>query len=139
MRSCFPYLILIILCLWCVTSPAEEQRISGVIKDASTRQPLKGANIYLSASMIGTVSDGDGFFTLSMKQLNPSDSLSISFMGYKQYKIPIGAIKDNLQIRLEPVSLEYGDEIIIRAEREHIIRHDIPQSTTKIELAEIER
>ena len=123
----------------CLSALAAEQRISGVIRDASTGQPLKGANIYLSASKTGAVSDQDGFFSLVIQQLNSADSLIINFMGYRQQVIPLSAVKANIQIRLQPVSLEYGDEIIIQAEREHIIRHDIPQSTTKIELAEIER
>jgi outer membrane receptor protein involved in Fe transport len=127
------------LFVYYISAPAQERRISGVIKDANNGQPLKGANILLSASRTGTVSDEEGFFTLSISQPDPADSLVISFMGYKQYAVAFSGIKDYMQIRLEPVSLDYGEAIVIRAEREHIIRHDIPQSTTKIELAEIER
>lgn len=126
------------VCWWNIT-PGAERQIDGIIRDAVTKQPLKGANIYLSISRIGTVSDASGSFTLHINQTDPLDSLIITFMGYIPFKESISGVSEKLEIFLKPISLDYGEEIIIRAEREHIIRHDIPQSVTKIEFAEIAR
>lgn len=132
-------IIFLINAFWWNLSSSAERQITGIIKDSVTKQPLKGANIYLSISKKGTISDAKGSFTLNIDQKNSSDSLIITFMGYKPYRQPISATGDRIEIYLKPMSLDYGEEIVIRAEREHIIRHDIPQSVTKIELAEITR
>jgi hypothetical protein len=39
-------------------------KISGIIVDKKTNDPLPGANIYLEGTSFGTASDGDGRFTI---------------------------------------------------------------------------
>lgn len=60
-------------------------------------------------------------------------------MGNTPYKKAISGVGGLLEIFLKPINLDSIEEIIIRAEREHIIRHDISQSVTKVRITEIAR
>jgi len=60
----------------------EKQRISGVIKDAKTKEVIPGANVYLEGTTIGTQADSLGLFTLR-NIVRGRYQLVGSFVGYK--------------------------------------------------------
>jgi CarboxypepD_reg-like domain len=60
----------------------EKQRISGVIKDAKTKEVIPGANVYLEGTTIGTQADSLGHFTLK-NIVRGRYQLVGSFVGYK--------------------------------------------------------
>ncbi|NLF43996.1 MAG: TonB-dependent receptor, partial [Bacteroidales bacterium] len=66
-------------------------RISGIIKDASNGERLIGATVYSADK--GTVTDLNGFFTLS---LNKGDSITFSYVGYSPEKIYVSGLADTL-------------------------------------------
>lgn len=53
-------------------------------------QPLAGASIIIKSTGHGDISNANGIFTL--KNVNSDDILIISYVGYKQQKIKVGAI-----------------------------------------------
>ena len=62
---------------------AQQITIKGKIVDAETNHPLVNANILVSTNIgIGTNSDQNGEFVLT-SDINNSDTLSISFVGYE--------------------------------------------------------
>ncbi len=117
----------------------QEVKLHGIVVDALTQEPLTGANVYLTKSTAGTVTDEDGYFFLTVKKISAEDSLVISFLGYHTYRVSLASFKNQSKIVLKPTSLEYGDEIIIRAERENLLKRDIPQSSVTIDYKEIEQ
>lgn len=60
-------------------------RITGTVRTVEGK-PLAGANIVLAGNTIGTVSDRNGEFMLSLDQA--SGQLAVSFIGYKTQLVP---------------------------------------------------
>ncbi|MBN2366125.1 MAG: TonB-dependent receptor [Calditrichaeota bacterium] len=118
---------------------AQGIQIEGTVYDSKTKEPLKEADVFLNKSTVGTVTDSQGKFRLKVNQIGETDSLIISFLGYQTYRIKLSRFSDKGRIFLEPSSLEFGDEILIRAERDQILKQDIPHSVTSIDFREIER
>jgi hypothetical protein len=77
--------------------------ISGHIRDKSSGELLAGATLYIPGLNTGTVSNGYGFFSLTL----PSGAyhLTCSFVGYRSLKIFLHLQRDTtLNLELSPVS-----------------------------------
>jgi len=60
----------------------EFHTISGVVRDVRTRRPLPFANVFISGTSIGTVTNLNGLFTLKVQKEVESKQFGISHMGY---------------------------------------------------------
>ena len=74
--------------------------LKGNIKDSSTKEPLFGANIYVSdidgnvvSPPKGTTTNPDGNYLF--ENVNPSDFITISYVGYKPYTFLASKVKDS--------------------------------------------
>lgn len=112
-------------------------QITGQVLDAKTHDPLKGANVELTASRIGEITDRDGFFSLKFSPENADDTLLVSFLGYEDYSIPVIKYKNNSVILLEPISLEYADSVVVKAEYIDLPKKEIPHASEQLTLREI--
>ncbi|MCX8104544.1 MAG: TonB-dependent receptor [Ignavibacterium album] len=81
----------------------QEKELSGIVLDSETLIPLQNANIYLSQSKSGTTSDRFGKFTL--KNFSDSDTVIISYLGYKQIRIPASQFQTEQNFYLERIIL----------------------------------
>ena len=100
-------LIFAIMGLSCATAFA--QQVKGTVVDASG-QPVIGAAVLVEGTSIGTTVDMDGTFTFS--EALPSDAvLTVSSIGYKTVKVPVGA--GNLTIVLEEDSQMLDDVVVV--------------------------
>ena len=77
-----------------VGTPAATQQtitIKGVVKDESN-EPMPGVNVVVEGTTIGTMTDGNGHFSLNL----PSSSVKIkfSYIGYKEQIVPVKDKKD---------------------------------------------
>lgn len=82
---------------------AQQITYSGFVYDASTNEPLEGANLSLaSTSNIGAATNNIGYFSLNIPI--PSDSkILISYLGYYSQEITLSqANSSNLKIFLKP-------------------------------------
>ncbi|GAB3230662.1 mucoidy inhibitor MuiA family protein [Algoriphagus aestuariicola] len=61
--------------------------VSGKIFDLESREPLPGATVLVKGSTIGTVTDTDGNYTLTLP--NNAQEISISYIGYLSEKVKI--------------------------------------------------
>ncbi len=73
------------------------RNVSGKILD-ETGEPLPGVNIVVKGSTIGTVTDLEGNYTLTLP--NGATHLLVSFIGYESKELPITS--SNMSARLEP-------------------------------------
>ena len=94
------------------------QNLSGLVIDGRTKEVLPGANVYLIRDLaIGTTTSLDGRFSIPLTSVRPSDTLRISFVGYKDsYLIVSNAKGKGVTIRMESSSQKI-DEVVVRAER----------------------
>ncbi|MGH1434765.1 MAG: carboxypeptidase-like regulatory domain-containing protein [Lewinella sp.] len=87
----------------------------GVISNATTREPLSGATIYAINNNQGTISNENGYFSLSLASF--PDTLVISHLGYQQALLPLVKKETQLEIKLiKGVSIL--PDIVVKAYRE---------------------
>lgn len=114
------------------------QTISGSVSDGATGAKIPGANITLTGSGTGTVTDSTGSFSLEGK-----GSIQVSAMGYKPVRLV--ATGQFLEIELIPqanqlqtvevtgrVAKDYNSDYSFSATRISALNKDIPQSITSI-------
>ncbi|SEK87645.1 TonB-dependent Receptor Plug Domain [Aquimarina amphilecti] len=87
--------------------------ISGKVVD-DNNQPIPGANIALQGASVGTVTDFDGLFTLTLEE-TPPFTIIVSSVGFETTNVNITSSSSDLTITLkEGTEL---DEVIISASR----------------------
>lgn len=85
---------------------AQTRQVTGVITDASS--PLPGASIIVKGTNAGTISSGDGSFTINT---DPNATLIISFMGYRTREVELkNQTKINIELREDVAGL---DEVVV--------------------------
>ena len=106
--------ILALLLLLCATTTAFAQNVTvtGTVTDA-TNEPLIGVNVQVKGSTIGTVTDIDGRFSLSVP--GNQSVLVFSYVGYLPQEFPVGnqraftvTMREDLQNLEEVVVVGYG-------------------------------
>jgi len=80
-----------------------------------TYEPLENASIYIENSTIGSVSNTDGKFVLSVPQELVNDTLVISSIGFKSFRILVNDFVNDEDIFLEE-DIASLDEVLIIAE-----------------------
>ena len=86
--------------------------ISGTITNKENGEPLPYASVRLKNHPIGTVSNDDGAFDFYIPKSKRNDTLSISFIGFNSYEIPLDAVSELLNIELSP-SVNVLDEVLL--------------------------
>ncbi|PLX01768.1 MAG: hypothetical protein C0594_12610, partial [Marinilabiliales bacterium] len=66
---------------------AQVTKIRGKIIDAETKEPMPFVNIIFKNSTTGTITDFDGNYFIETR--NPTDSIIVSFLGYKTLTYPV--------------------------------------------------
>jgi len=84
-------LLSLITLLLAVTANAQKVTVSGLVRDAETKESLIGATVYISGT--GAISDIDGRYSLTFP-LGKADSLFCSYAGYQTAAVPIDFRKD---------------------------------------------
>lgn len=104
-------LILLTLFLLPFSLYAQTYLLKGSVFD-NANEPLVGANIQIKGTQTGTLADIDGKFELSVL---PSQTLVVSFVGYKTQEIPVSGKKsirvvltEDSQLLNETVVVGYG-------------------------------
>ena len=79
-------------------------QVYGHIYDSKTKEPIPGATIMIKGTSIGTVTDINGAYSLSVPQ--NGGVLLISFIGYKQIEAPITNQQMDFRIEEEVLALQ---------------------------------
>jgi len=93
------------------SATAQSVKISGVITDKATGQPVPGVSISVKGSSNGTQSSADGKFSLNAK---PGDVLSVASIGYTSREFPVSRENPLLSIVLEE-SQNALSEVVVTA------------------------
>jgi hypothetical protein len=72
--------------------------VKGLVIDSKTRRPLPYSNVFLINKSTGTISNMGGRFELKISASEPDDTLGVSFIGYKLYKMPVSSLDTGLTI-----------------------------------------
>lgn len=87
----------------------QQQRVTGVVSDATTGEPLPGVNIIIEGTTLGTVSDIDGRYSLDIS--GPGAILVFSSIGYLSEKVVIGT-QSVLDMKLAP-DIKKLEEVVV--------------------------
>ena len=88
---------------------AQTRDVSGTVTDKSDGTAIAGANISIKGTSVGTATDGDGKFSLSVP--NNATTLIVSFIGYVAQEVTITA-QSNISISLDPSSSQLEEVVI---------------------------
>ncbi|MDV6168360.1 carboxypeptidase-like regulatory domain-containing protein [Flavobacterium sp. DG1-102-2] len=123
---------------------AAAQTISGYVYDEMEHKPLEGANVYLDGTTHKTVTDGKGYFSLSVPQ-KINTILAVSFMGFQTYlmenpfdqKSPVTIILKEDATKLNEVVISkstlFSRKEMLRAFRKNFLGQSPAGSSCKIE------
>jgi hypothetical protein len=78
--------------------------VSGTVTDKETNEPLGSASVFISGEGMGTITNDLGQFELKVPDKFMSDTLIVSFLGYKKHHSPISQLKEheNVKVTLIP-------------------------------------
>ena len=107
MQKLFRMFLAGVLILFAFAVNAQERIITGKVYD-TLGEPIIGANVLIQGTTQGTITDMDGAFKLNASS---SQTLVISFMGYKEMVLPIGN-KSQFVITLEE-DTEKLEEVVV--------------------------
>ena len=89
------------------SSPAK-QTVAGTVTDAAGR-PVVGATVLVKGGTIGTTTDVDGRFSLTIPAGSP---LEVSFVGYSKQEVPTVG-RTSLDIRLEEDAATLDEVVVV--------------------------
>ena len=113
----------------------ENVTISGEVTDADNGEPLVGVNILVKDKVIGTVTDTDGNFSLTVNESLPL-TLVVTSVGYGRQEVTVANQTENLVIRLAYQTL-LGQEVVVSASRVEESILESPVSIEKMDIRDI--
>ncbi len=87
-------ILIIILCLLPTSLFAQGYRVSGTVIDAQTQQPLAGASVFCQNTTIGTLTNSNGEFSMTVPA--GGYDIIVSFTGYETQSASVTAQSENL-------------------------------------------
>lgn len=88
-----------------------QTKVSGVVIDATTQEPLIGAEIFVKGSTTGTITDFDGKY---MIEVDKTDAvLEFSYIGYASQQVAVAG-QSEINVELTAAGIEF-DEIVVTA------------------------
>lgn len=103
-----------LLLLLCTTATLQSQNLNSIIVDSITKNPVPYATVQLNNR--GMISNEEGRFNFSFdRNIQETDSLFISSIGYESIGKPIGEFTDSI-IVLRPKAIELREVIVSNKE-----------------------
>jgi outer membrane receptor protein involved in Fe transport len=127
--------MLLAFVLTSVSLQAQNTVIQGKITDEETQEGLAGVNILIKGTVLGTVTDANGRFTLTAKT-QPPFTLVASFVGYRTQEIAVNNTAEAINITLAPSAL-LGEEVVITASRVEESQLKSPVAIEKMDIRAI--
>lgn len=93
-----------------VTLAAQSQSVKGVVSDKVTGDPLAGVSVGLKGSNNGSVTDGDGRFSLT--GISGDGVLIISSVGYSTLEVPINN-RPEIQVSLAKSAEDLNEVVVV--------------------------
>ncbi|AKA36191.1 carboxypeptidase-like regulatory domain-containing protein [Flagellimonas lutaonensis] len=120
------YLLALFLACFCATGLSAQKDYKGRVIDAKTKEPIPYVNIGIVDAGVGTVSDEEGLFHLSLDKnlFKPDTPVLFSALGYKSFKIPLRSVprlfNEYPDIAMQPTTLELN-EVVVSDKATHFI------------------
>jgi len=116
------------------TTYAQQSQVAGTITDASSGEPLPGANIVVKGTTTGTTSDRKGHYKLQVPSLQ--DTLVVSFIGYTNKIVPING-QASINVILKPQSVSGGELVVTGYTTQR--KRNISGSVSSVDVGEVNK
>lgn len=103
---------LLLVLLWCLIAlpvMAQRRTVSGLVTEESSGEPLPGVSVVERGTNIGTVTNADGEFTLSVSS---GATLRISFVGMEPQEVAVGNAT-NIHVKMKPSVMEMSELVVV--------------------------
>ncbi|NJK94037.1 MAG: SusC/RagA family TonB-linked outer membrane protein, partial [Bacteroidales bacterium] len=87
----------------------QQQKVTGTVTDVTTGEPIIGANVVIEGTTLGTVTDSEGKFSISITK--PDVVILVSFLGYNTERV-IFTGQSILEINMVP-DITKLDEVVV--------------------------
>ena len=91
--------------------------VKGKVLDGKNKQPISYTNIGIINTRVGTISDGDGSFSITIPAEHARDTLTFSALSYKLKSIPVSALTESIEIHLYQKETLL-QEVIVRSKKD---------------------
>ncbi|WP_428741607.1 TonB-dependent receptor [Tenacibaculum sp.] len=108
-------LLLVAFVLFGTAIMVAQTTFTGTVKDASLGEPIPGANIKVSRKAVGTSTDFDGKFTMTVTD-TPPFTIEISSLGYQPKTVEITTNNQVVEVSLTENATSL-DEVVVSASR----------------------
>ncbi|MEF8939504.1 MAG: SusC/RagA family TonB-linked outer membrane protein [Salinivenus sp.] len=88
---------------------AQDQTVTGTVTDAQSGEALPGVNVTVPQTNVGTTTDRDGAYRLSVPAT--ADSLAFSFVGYQRTVRAVGT-RSEINVALQPAVGQLEDVVV---------------------------
>jgi len=93
----------------CASALAQERKVSGTVTGADDNAPMPGVNVVVQGKTTGTITDGNGNFTISV----PGNDavLVFSFIGYNSQNITVGN-QSSLSVKMTTSAQQLAEIVV---------------------------
>lgn len=109
-----------------------QTKVSGVISDADTKEPLIGVSVQVKGKVVGTITNTKGEFSFNVSSAPPF-MLSITSVGYEGQEINVTGNNTSINISLKESSV-IGQEVVVSASR---VEESVLKSPVAVEKMDI--
>jgi iron complex outermembrane receptor protein len=114
------------------SSSFAQTKIEGVVKEATSKEPLIGVSLQVKGKVIGTITDSKGAFSFSVNS-PPPFTLVVSSVGFLTQEVEVEGGQSHFEVQLsEQVVL--GNEIVVSASR---VEENVLKSPVAVEKMDI--
>jgi len=130
----FTFLVILFITGLFQVALAQNRNISGRVLDRSNNQGLPGVTVLVKGTTIGTSTNNDGVFSLSVP--TTATTLSFSFIGYATIDQPIGS-GTNINVALAPDTKQIGEVVVTGALGVQRQEREIGYATATLDTKEV--
>lgn len=120
-----------ILILICHATFSQNKTISGIIKDVTSLLPVESVSIGVSNSNLGTISNEDGRFRITLPE--NSNGIEFSHLLYDSEKYSVKQTDTEIEIFLTPKSFTLDEVVINHRPGKELLTNAIDASKSKLE------
>jgi TonB-dependent starch-binding outer membrane protein SusC len=114
---------------------SQELDISGMVVSESTGEPLIGAHLVVKGTHVGTVTNLEGEFRLTVQDLSEA-TLVVSFIGYRTREIVVRESRTDMQIALAEDVLRIS-EVVVTGLASTVARQNLAHAVATIPAADL--
>lgn len=120
-----------LLIIFTTFSFAQTKTISGVIRDKETKLPVESVSISVENSGVGTISNEEGKFRVTLS--NSSDKVFLSHVYYNAVTINPSSTEEEIEIFLEPQTFELEEVTVNKIPGKVLLKMAVDASKAKLE------